>query len=72
MDAPPTGTFYNTTFGYYGPIVLNVWGINSTVAITLQGLATNLKSGSFTLGPNMSAAIGYTGVPAPDVFIVGM
>ena len=52
--------------------VLNVWGNNSSVAITLQGVATNLKSGSFTLGPNMSASITYSGFPVPDVFIVGM
>jgi len=69
---PPTGTFYNTTFSYYGPIVVYVWGNTATVTMTLQGIATGLKSGGFTLGPNMSAAIAYTMMPAPNVFILGM
>ena len=70
--APPTGTFYNTTFGYYGPIVFTVFGTNMTVGITLQGVATALKSGNFTLGPRMSAVVAYTGLPVPGFLVVGM
>jgi hypothetical protein len=72
ISPPPSGTFHNTTFNYYGPIQVSVWSTNTTLRLTLQGVATQLASGTFTLGSNMSGAITYSGSPIPACLIVGM
>ena len=64
----PSGTFSNTTFGYYGPIAFYASEAISPVTITIDGGLTGLTSGGFTLSPGESAAI--TGTP-PKFLVVG-
>jgi hypothetical protein len=66
----PTGAFYNTTFGYYGPIAFYVWGA-SGVTVEIGTLTTGLGTGAFNLPCNVSATIAHSG-PPPTFGVIGM
>ena len=66
----PTGTFYNTTFGYYGPITFYVWGA-SGVTVEIGTLTTGLGTGAYSLPCNVSATIAHSG-PSPSFGVIGM
>jgi hypothetical protein len=68
--AVPTGAFYNTTFGYYGPITFYVWG-GSAVTVEIGTLVLGLATGSFYLPCNVGAQITHFGT-APSFGVVGM
>jgi hypothetical protein len=76
LSRPPTPppisgeTFYNRTFGYYGPISFLVWG-GVVSEITIGAIITNLTSGSFMLAPNAGASVTY-GTVNPSFGAVGM
>jgi hypothetical protein len=76
LSRPPTPppisgeTFYNRTFGYYGPISFLVWG-GVVSEITIGAIITNLASGSFMLAPNAGASVTYSAVN-PSFGAVGM
>lgn len=53
----PSGTFSNTTFGYYGPVAFYVKGAGD---VTIDGVNTLLKDGGYTLSPGETAAIAGT------------
>jgi hypothetical protein len=61
-SSPPVGTFYNTTFSYYGPIAFYVWG-TAVDAIKIGSLALGLETGSFNLPCNVGAQVTYSGAP---------
>jgi hypothetical protein len=63
------GSITNTRYNYYGPIAFYVSGGNVS-QITIDGSATGLKSGGFTLGPGESGQITF-GIPPPSFLVVG-
>jgi hypothetical protein len=67
---PPTGTFYNATFSYYGPITFYVWG-TAIDAITIGPLLLGLQTGSFSLPCQVGAHVAYSGL-APTFAAIGM
>ena len=71
-SAPANGLNFNaTTYGYYGLVAFYVWGGNS-VNVTIDGNATGLASGGFTLSPGESAVLFYNMLlPAPSFVMVG-
>lgn len=66
--SPPTGTFYNYTFKYYGPITLYVWG-QGVQNVKVNNATISIPSGSFVVPPNIGASI--TG-GTPSAVIVGI
>lgn len=50
----PSGTFSNTTFGYYGLVAFYCSG-GTNVAVNIDGNGTGLSSGGFTLSPGETA-----------------
>jgi hypothetical protein len=52
---------YDSGSGYYGPVVFYCSG--SSVQVAINGHATNLSSGKFSLGPADSGTLTYTSAP---------
>lgn len=71
-SAPANGLEFNaTTYGYYGKVAFYVWG-GTAVRVTIDGNATALASGGFTLSPGESATLFYDMLqPAPSFVMVG-
>jgi hypothetical protein len=79
---PSSGLAFNgVTFRYYGPVAFYVWGGNVT-HISIDGTATTLTQGGFTLNAPALAAAGGTapasetgaitfGIPPPTFMMVG-
>lgn len=58
---PPSGSFANYTYGYFGPVSFYI-AVNTTVLeITIGTLNTYLKSGAFYLAPGQVAQVTVSG-----------
>lgn len=68
----PSGTFSNTSFGYYGPVAFYCSG-GTNVTVNIDGNGTGLSSGGFTLSPGETAAfvLGIGGHLPTTFFVVG-
>lgn len=58
----PVGSFSGPGLGYYGPVTFYISG-GSIAQIAVDGNNTHLTSGAFTLEPEESAQITYSGSP---------
>jgi hypothetical protein len=74
ISMPTSGaTFYNYTYGYYGPVEFYAAPQQGAITeIEVGGTNTQVTQGSFFLRPQESAAITWhtTGMPVPPSFIM--
>lgn len=58
MTPPGSGTFSGVTYGYYGPTAF--YAVGTGLSVTIDGTATGLGQGGYTLGIGESASISGT------------
>ena len=63
----PAALFNGVTYGYYGPVTFYLWN-SPTAAVTIDGVATTLNNGAYSLAPGQNAALS---IVATNFLMVG-
>lgn len=72
-SGPPTGPFYNYTYGYFGPVSFYVGALaGSAWTVLIGGHSTLLSTGAFYLPPGVSGQVNPGGGgPKPTFQVIG-